>query len=298
MRNYFDTIIIGAGAAGLMCAITAERRGCRVLLLEKSNKPGKKILMSGGGRCNFTNYDIQPENYLGVNPHFCKSALSRYTQWDFIDLVEKHGIDYHEKTRGQLFCNNKSSDILNLLLNELINPNESIRLNCSISNIKQLNNQNFEVKVNRETLHCQSLVVASGGLSIPTLGASGYGFEIARQFGHKVITLRPGLVPFTWLEEEKKLYQQLAGISLPTNISSNHKSFSDFMLFTHRGLSGPAILQISSYWKPGESVDIDISPAQDIVEFLQNQKLSRPKQSIFTALNQLLPKKTLPTTLC
>jgi len=282
-------VVIGAGAAGLMCAITAGQRGRRVLVLERANKPGKKILMSGGGRCNFTNLYVEPENFLSENPHFCKSALSRYTQWDFIDLVCQHGIGYHEKTLGQLFCDDSSKDILNMLLTEAEKVGVTLKTQCEITQVSfegsyQLQNSKGEIKA-------ESVVVASGGLSVPTLGGSDFGYQLAEQFGHTLVPLRPALVPFTFTDGFKLLSEKLSGVSVRARIDVGKQSFLENILFTHRGLSGPAVLQISSYWREGLSVTVDLLPETNCQVFLTEQKQQQPKAMLRTVLSQLLPKK-------
>lgn len=285
MVNNFDVIILGAGAAGLMCAIEAGKRGRRVLVLDHANKPGKKILMSGGGRCNFTNYLVEPTKFISHNPHFCKSALARYTQWDFIELVKKHQIPFHEKTLGQLFCDNKSKDILEMLLKECELANVEIRLNTPIENIEKTA---AGFKVNK--LECESLVIATGGLSIPTLGASPFGYQIAEQFGIKVWPTRAGLVPLTLHDHDKEKFAVLSGIGVDTVVTSEHKKFREASLFTHRGLSGPAILQISSYWNPGETIKINFLPELNIEEFLQ---AAPPVKQLNTILTKFLPARVV-----
>lgn len=287
-----DVIVIGAGAAGLMAAISAGKRGRKVLVLDHSNKVGKKILMSGGGRCNFTNYDIQPENYISQNPHFCKSALSRYTQWDFIALVEKHGIAYHEKTLGQLFCDNKSKDILNMLLDECEQVKATIRDHCCIEKITKIE-QGFKVTTNQGNKQCQSLVVATGGLSIPKMGATGFGYEIAKQFGIEVLPAQAALVPFTLNDKMKADFVELSGTSVDATVTCNNQSFRENILFTHRGLSGPAILQISSYWNQGDEVAINLLPDCNVVELLNTNS----KKQLNTVLSEVFSKK-LANTLC
>ncbi len=253
-----DVIIIGAGAAGLMCAIEAGKRGRRVLLLDHAHKIGKKILMSGGGRCNFTNYHISPECYISHNPHFCKSALSRYTQWNFIELVKKYNIAFHEKTLGQLFCDHSAKDIVNMLLSEAALANVVIKTDVEIFKIFE----GFSVETSIGNFTSESLIIATGGLSIPTMGATPFGYKIAQQFGIKVWPTRAGLVPLTLHVEDKERLAPLSGVSTLVKVSCNEISFKENLLFTHRGLSGPAILQISSYWKPGEEI---------IIEFLSEQ---------------------------
>jgi predicted Rossmann fold flavoprotein len=286
-----DCIIIGAGAAGLMCAIEAGKRHRQVLILDHTNKPGKKILMSGGGRCNFTNYHIHPDSYISHNPHFCKSALSRYTQWDFIDLVKKHHIPFHEKTLGQLFCDNKSKDILDMLLAECEAANVDIRMNAEITKIDKLNDHHFKIKSTRGDFHCESVVIASGGLSIPTMGASPFAYKIAEQFTIPVWPTRAGLVPFTLHPHDKDRFGTLSGIAVESHVSNEHNEFRENILFTHRGVSGPAILQISSYWQPSEEVIINLLPTHNLLDFFHREKQS-PKQ-LNTLLQDLLPKRVV-----
>jgi len=283
-----DVIIIGGGAAGLLCAITAGNRGRNVVVLEGSNKIGKKILMSGGGRCNFTNLHCEPSRFVSANPQFCISALSRYTQWDFIALVEKHGIAYHEKTFGQLFCDDSSKDIVAMLLSECESAGVQIHTHCEISSI--VFDDRFRVASNKRSFDSGSLVVASGGLSIPRMGASGFGYELARQFGHEVLETKAGLVPFTFTGATHELTERLSGISAPARVSTGNFAFSEDILFTHRGLSGPAILQLSSYWSPGDEIHIDLLPATDAADFLLEAKKSQPKSLLRTVLCALLPR--------
>jgi predicted Rossmann fold flavoprotein len=291
--NNSQVIIIGAGAAGLMCALTAAARGRQVLLLDHANKAGKKILMSGGGRCNFTNLYSEPENFLSANPHFCKSALARYSQWDFIALVSKYGVPYHEKKLGQLFCDNKASDILEMLLAECRDAGVQLRLDTEIKQIKAAENGGYQLHSSAGTFSCQSLVVATGGLSIPTLGASGFGYQVAKQFGHQLLPTRAALVPFTITEPQlKALCSELSGTSVEDClVSCNGISFRENILFTHRGLSGPAILQISSYWQPGDAVQINLLPHIDLHEWLPAQQLERPNSELKTLLAELFTKK-------
>ena len=283
-------IIIGAGAAGLMCALSAAQRGREVLLIDHANKPGKKILMSGGGRCNFTNMYTEPANFLSQNPHFCKSALARYTQWDFIALVAKHGVPYHEKKLGQLFCDNKSSDILGLLLAECESAGVELRMDTSVQAIEKTA-EGYRLQTSMGPLACQSLVVATGGLSIPTLGATGFGYQIARQFGHSVLPTRAGLVPFTITDQLKEICAELSGTSVDCLVSCNDQAFRENLLFTHRGLSGPAILQISSFWQPGDSVEINLLPDHDALAWLQQQQAERPNSELKTLLGEVFTKK-------
>ncbi len=287
--NHWDVVVIGAGAAGLMCAITAGQRGRRVLVLVRANKPGKKILMSGGGRCNFTNLYVEPENFLSENPHFCKSALSRYTQWDFIDLVCQHGIGYHEKTLGQLFCDDSSKDILNMLLAEAEKAGVTLKTQCEITQVSFEGSYQFQTSEGE--IKAESVVVASGGLSVPTLGGSDFGYQLAEQFGHTLVPLRPALVPFTFTDGFKLLSEKLSGVSVRARIDVGKQSFLENILFTHRGLSGPAVLQISSYWREGLSVTVDLLPETSCQVFLTEQKQQQPKAMLRTVLSQLLPKK-------
>lgn len=285
----FDSIIIGGGAAGLMCAITAGQRGKKILLLERSNKIGKKILMSGGGRCNFTNLFVEPDNFLCQNPHFCKSALSQYTQWDFIALVEKHGIPYHEKTLGQLFCDRSSKDILAMLLTECKKANVTIKTNIQINKVTQHNNS-YQVHTKNEQYQCNSLVVASGGLSIPSLGGSGYGYQLAQQFAIPCFETRAALVPFTFSDHYKPIFTELSGLSVDVEVSANNQSFREALLFTHRGLSGPAILQISSYWNNSKNVTINLLPDKQAEILLIQLKQTHSKSLLRSQLNHHLPK--------
>lgn len=290
--SFFPVIIIGAGAAGLMCAAQAAARGRQVLLLDHANKPGKKILMSGGGRCNFTNMYCEPTNFLSHNPHFCKSALARYSQWDFVELVVKHDVPYHEKKLGQLFCDRKASDILNLLLAECDEHGVDLRLDTSIETITKLDG-GYRLHTSAGEFSCESLVIATGGLSIPTLGATGFGYQVAKQFGHTLLPTRAGLVPFTITEPQlKALCTELSGTSVEDCVvSCNGVSFKENILFTHRGLSGPAILQISSYWQPGDAISINLLPHIDLPEWLAAQQRERPNSELKTLLAELFTKK-------
>ena len=285
-----DVVIIGAGAAGLMCALTAAGRGRKVMLIDHANKAGKKILMSGGGRCNFTNMYTEPNNFLSQNPHFCKSALARYTQWDFIEMVAKHGVPYHEKKLGQLFCDNKSSDILEMLLDECQKAGVSLHLDTSVEQIEKTDN-GYSLNTTLGPIDCQSLVVATGGLSIPTLGATGFGYQIAKQFGHTLLATRAGLVPFTITDQLKEICTELSGTSVDCLVSCNDQSFRENILFTHRGLSGPAILQISSFWNTGDTVEINLLPDLDALSWLQTQQAERPNSELKTLLGEIFTKK-------
>jgi predicted Rossmann fold flavoprotein len=283
-------VIIGAGAAGMLCAVTAAERGRRVLLLDHANKAGKKILMSGGGRCNFTNMYAEPANFASTNPHFCKSALARYTPWDFIALVCKHEVPYHEKKLGQLFCDNKSKDIQRLLLEECRQAGVELHLDTSVHRIEPAGT-GYALDTDLGPVAAPSLVIATGGLSIPTLGATGFGYEVARQFGHTVTATRAGLVPFTVSGELKALCTELSGTSVDCVARCNGESFRENLLFTHRGLSGPAILQISSFWRPGDAVEIDLLPDRDALEWLQAERAARPNTELKTLLGEVFTKK-------
>lgn len=312
--THYDVIIIGAGASGLYCALTAGRRGRRVLVLDHANKAGKKILMSGGGRCNFTNYFVEPEHFIGTNPHFCKSALSRYPSWEFIGMVESHKIAYHEREHGQLFCDDSAQDILTMLLDECRAVGVQVKLSTQIDQVQAMradNSKRFELTTSKKLgkkdiaqaqtpkvrYRCESLVVATGGLSIPTMGASGIGYELAQQFGHTLITTDASLVPFTFTDKTGELIRALAGISLPVIASNERISFKLPVLFTHRGLSGPAMLQLSNYWQTGETITINLLPEIDVTALLLARKSSHPRQLIRTVLadntDNALPKKLL-----
>ena len=287
----FDAIVIGAGAAGMFCAAQAGQAGLRVLLLDNGKKPGRKILMSGGGRCNFTNLYVEPAAYLSQNPHFCKSALARYTQWDFIDLVGKHGIAWHEKTLGQLFCDDSAEQIVKLLVDECAKGNVTMRLRSEVLSVER-DEAGFSLQLNGETVTTKKLVIASGGLSMPGLGASPFGYKIAEQFGLKVLPTRAGLVPFTLHKPMLDVSQTISGVSVPSVISAQDGTvFRESLLFTHRGLSGPAVLQISSYWQPGEFVTINLLPDIDLAEFLDAQRAEHPNQSLKNTLAMHLPKR-------
>ncbi|MEH8046757.1 NAD(P)/FAD-dependent oxidoreductase [Gallibacterium anatis] len=290
MKRY-DVIIIGAGAAGLFCAAQIGKKGKSVLLLDNGKKVGRKILMSGGGYCNFTNLDVGAQHYLSQNPHFVKSALARYNQWDFIALLAEYGISYHEKELGQLFTDNGAEQIVAMLLKECQAANVQIQLQVQISQVTQLTD-GFEVKYGNELcLQCENLVIASGGLSMPKLGATAFGYQIAEQFGLSVVPPRASLVPFTWREQDQ-VFVDLAGISLPITVTAeNGMSFSNALLFTHRGISGPAMLQISNYWLPNQPLFIDFLPKIRLDEYLQAMRQSSSKMQLKTALQRLLPNK-------
>lgn len=319
--QHYDVVIVGGGAAGLMCAITAGQRGRRVLVVEHANRVGKKILMSGGGRCNFTNTGATPANFLSANPHFCKSALARYTPAHFIELVERHGIAYHEKELGQLFCDESSKLIVKMLLDECAAVGVRVETSCSVERVQPGDNgaattalvsgapdstgpsasvppsaAMFRVHTSRGAFAAPALVVACGGLSIPAMGASGYGYELARQFGHAVLPTRAGLVPLTLSGKHQERLADLSGVALPVTAScagqrGNGASFSNFMLVTHRGISGPAILQISSYWQPGDELQLDLLPGADALDTLLHLQRERPATELRTVLGELLPKR-------
>ncbi len=284
-----DVVIIGAGAAGLMCAIGAGRRGRRVLVLDHADEAGAKILISGGGRCNFTNRDTVPERFLSDNPAFCRSALRRYTPVDFIALVEKHGIAYHEKTLGQLFCDGSARGIVAMLLAECEAAGVELRLGERVGDLARADS--FRIDTDRGPVAAQSLVLATGGLSIPKLGATGFAFDAARRFGLAVTPTAPALVPMTFDGETLALMRPLSGVALDTVARLDRHSFREAMLFTHRGLSGPAILQISSCWRPGSAITLDLLPGEDAAAFLLGRKRTRPKAELRTVLAELLPQR-------
>lgn len=289
MNNY-DVIILGGGAAGLMCAIAAGQRGRRCLVLEASNRVGKKILMSGGGRCNFTNLHCDPTHFISANPNFCISALSRYTQWDFISLVEQHGISYHEKTQGQLFCDETAKDIVAMLEAECAQAGVEIRTDAAITAVAR--NKCFEVVSNDTTFSSESLVLATGGLSIPKMGASDFGYRLARQFGIALRETRAGLVPFMFTGGVKDLTGRLSGLSVPARVStaSGEVGFTESILFTHRGLSGPAALQLSSYWQAGDGIVVDLLPGTDAEELLLAAKETQPRAQLRSVIAERLPR--------
>jgi len=285
----FDVIVIGAGAAGLMCAGTAAAFGKSALVLDHAEKAGKKILISGGGRCNFTNRFTTAANFISANPHFCKSALARFTANDFIEWVHRSGISYHERNHGQLFCDNSASDILDMLMQPCQEFGVKIHLRTTISRVQR--NKLFEIETDRGTFTAESLVVATGGLSIPKMGATGFGHKIAAQFGLNIITPVAGLVPFTFTGHEKDDLKALAGISLNVSVTLRGHLFCEALLFTHRGLSGPAMLQISSYWRPGDVLCINLLPDLDISTWLNQKRKQRPKAMLATVLSEQLPKR-------
>ena len=300
LQSEYDVIIIGAGASGLMCALTAGERGRKVLILDHANKIGKKIIISGGGRCNFTNMYTEPANYLSDNSHFCKSALSRYTQWDFQALVDKYQVAWHEKTLGQLFCDDRSQQIVDLLVEECRNVGVTIRAKTKIEQIENLQNgeaPNYRLKTTLGDLTCQSLVVATGGLSFPTMGATGFGYEVAEQFGHQLAPVRPALVPFTMPKKWLEHFAELSGVSAEVIATCNSQSFRENLLITHRGVSGPAILQVSSYWKENDKVSINWLPGVSIYDWLKEAQEQRPKAGTQTILSQHMTKR-LAQALC
>jgi len=286
-----DVLIIGASASGLMCAIEAAKRGRKVQVLDHANKAGKKILMSGGGRCNFTNYEVSAEHYISHNPHFCKSALSRYSQWDFIGLVSDYKIPFHERDHGQLFCDESAKDILTMLLSECAHAGVKIQLNCDISAVEKTALGKFELQTSFGNYQADSLVIATGGLSIPKMGASPFGYKIAQQFGHKVWPTSAGLVPFTLQEGDKSWVAKLSGVAINCIVSNQHSSFRENILLTHRGLSGPAILQISSYWQAGESITINLLPDLELDEVLEQARTENANTLLKNVLAKHLPKR-------
>ena len=285
-----DCVVLGAGAAGLMCAIEAGRRGRSVVVIDHADKPAEKIRISGGGKCNFTHLKATPKNYISENPRFCISALKRFTPWDFLDRVIQRGIPYYEKSEGQLFCETSANDIIKMLLDDLKAAGGQLRLSTSVNHVEQADT-GFELQTSGGPIACEKLVVATGGLSIPKMGATGFAYDLARQFGHDIVETRPALVPFTlgpdWLDR----LQGLPGVSVEARVSVSKTAFSDGFLVTHRGLSGPSILQISSYWRPGEAVTIDLCPGHAVEKWLLDRKQSRGKQALVTAISELLPRR-------
>jgi predicted Rossmann fold flavoprotein len=285
----FDVIIIGAGAAGLMCAGVAAQGGKSVLVLDHAEKPGKKILISGGGRCNFTNRFISAAAYISQNPHFCKSALARFTAADFISMVEKSAITHHERNHGQLFCDDSAQQIIDMLMQPCREHSVTVQLRSTITSVQK--NDTFEVQSDKGLFRADSLVVATGGLSMPKMGATPFGLKLAKQFGLKTVPTVAGLAPFTFTGKEQEVLKSLAGISLDASVCCGNKVFKEAMLFTHRGLSGPAMLQISSYWQPGDELDIDLLPDCNIKIFLAEKRQSRPQARLSTLLSERLPKR-------
>ena len=292
--NQYDVLIIGAGASGLMTAYMAAQRGRKVVVVEKANKVGKKILMSGGGKCNFTNLYVEPENYISHNPHFVISALTRYTNWDFIGMVCEYGIEYEERKHGQLFTLKGSKEILAMLLNECEKTGlVDIKTNCDVKSVNTVDDLGFQIATNIGYFQAESVVVASGGLSIPTLGGSAIGYEIAKQFGHHVYPTRAGLVPFTFSDNFKDITNRLSGNAIEATLSNELNAFTEALLFTHRGLSGPSSLQLSNYWDVGQSFQINFLPQLDLTEFLKSKKSEQPKVLIRTLLSEFMPKSVV-----
>ncbi|CAN7568626.1 NAD(P)/FAD-dependent oxidoreductase [Ensifer adhaerens] len=290
MAEKTDVVIIGAGAAGMMCAIEAGKRGRRVAVLDHAKAPGEKIRISGGGRCNFTNIHAGPKNFLSTNPHFCKSALARYTPRDFLALVEKHGIAWHEKTLGQLFCDHSAKDIIKMLLSEMRDVHADLRLETTIESVER-HGAGFRVMTGEGPIDAQSLVVASGGKSIPKMGATGLAYRIAEQFGLGLIETRPGLVPLTLDPAQLEAIGELAGVAADAEARSGKTAFREAVLITHRGLSGPAILQISSYWREGQEIVLRLMPDIDIAAILKEIRRTHGKQAVQTALGDILPRR-------
>ncbi len=282
----YDVVIIGAGAAGLFCAAEAGKRGRKVLVIEHNAQVGRKILISGGGRCNFTNREVKAENFISKNPHFCKSALARYTPDDFVELVKKHRIEFYEKKLGQLFCRESARQIVEMLLTECRRAKVEIRTDCSVKSV--VKNDSFEIETSREKFIGESLVIATGGLSFPKIGATDFGYRVAKQFNLKIVETRASLVALV-ASKAAQNFKKLAGVSIDANVSFGKKSFRENILFTHRGLSGPAILQISNYWQRGESVSVDLSPTADVLDLLENNRES--KQNLDNFLSRILPNR-------
>lgn len=291
----FDVVIIGAGAAGLHCAAVAGAQGKKVLLIDHAKRPGKKILISGGGRSNFTNYYIEPEKYICENPHFCKSALSQYTQWDFIALVEKHKIPYHEKTLGQLFCDNSAKELVAMLVTECEKAGVTFSFQTEVLSTEKTTTTGYCVVTNKDKYTCKSLIIASGGLSMPKLGATPFAYKIAEQFGLEVLPTRAGLVPFTLQPELKTPLAEISGVSIPVSVSTERTSFNEDMLITHRGLSGPAVLQASSYWLPGEDITVDLYPTGSFDEVLGQAIAAQPMLQLKNFLSTLFAKRFVET---
>ena len=291
MTEHYDALVLGGGAAGLMTAWQAGLRGKQVRVLERSNKAGRKILMSGGGRCNFTNLYVSEDNFICSNPHFVKSALNRYTAWDFIGKVIEHEVPYHERKHGQLFCDNKARDILNLLLDECAQVGAEVSTRCDITDITYTaDNRLYHVSTSQGVMKTPALVVATGGLSIPSMGTTPFGYEIAKQFGMRVLPLRASLVPYTFDGALRDMFSRLSGNAIDVEIRFGSTVFNEAMLFTHRGLSGPVVLQISNYWIPGQAITVDLMPGLDAAQLLIDAKTSRPRSLVRTVLQQHLPK--------
>jgi predicted Rossmann fold flavoprotein len=288
--DQFDVVVIGAGAAGMMCAIEAGKRGRRVLVIDHAAAPGEKIRISGGGRCNFTNVNAAPANFLSANPHFAISALRRYTAKDFIAWVEREGIAYHEKTLGQLFCDNSAKDIIAMLTSAMRAAGVTLRLKTSVERVEQ-EDEGFSLETSGGRVTCEALVIASGGKSIPKMGATGFGYEIARQFGLNIVETRPALVPLTFEIGMLERLKPLAGVAVDSVVASGKTKFTEAMLFTHRGLSGPSILQISSYWREGQAITVSMAPGVDIAAALKSARQTRGKQAAITVLSEHLPRR-------
>ena len=286
-----DVIIIGAGASGLFCAIEAARRGRQVVVLDHAASPGRKILASGGGRCNFSNYEVAPGHFLSANPHFCKSALSRYNQWNFLDLVKESKIRFVEREHGQLFCEQSASEILAMLLDLCEKSGVRIFTRQTITEVKRSEKGGFVVTANQISYVSASLVIASGGLAMGDLGASDLGYTLAKKFGHTIIPTRPGLVPLTFSARDKEILAPLSGIALPATVTCRKESFTENLLFTHRGLSGPVILQISNYWQAGDPITIDLLPGCDLLDVLKAARKAHPQRQLKTVLHERLPKR-------
>ncbi|WP_180168881.1 NAD(P)/FAD-dependent oxidoreductase [Acinetobacter sp. YH12021] len=294
MVHQVDVVVLGAGASGLMTAYMAAQRGRKVLVVEKANKVGKKILMSGGGKCNFTNLEVEPNHYISHNPHFVISALTRYTNWDFIGLVCEYGIEYEERKHGQLFTLNGAKEILAMLLAECEKTNlVDIQTNCEVKAVNALDDQGFQIATTLGYFQANAVVVATGGLSIPTLGGSGIGYEIAKQFGHHVYPTRAGLVPFTFSDSFKEVTTRLSGNAVDATLSNSLNSFTEALLFTHRGLSGPSALQLSNYWDVGQNFKINFLPYLELYDFFKNKKQNSPKVLLRTLLSEHLPKSVV-----
>lgn len=288
--KHYDVVILGAGGAGLFCAMTAAARGRSVLVLDHAKAPGEKIRISGGGRCNFTNLHATAANFISENPRFCISALKSYTQRDFIALVDKHNIAWHEKTLGQLFCDGSSQQIIDMLLAECHGAGAAIELQTKISRVEKTE-AGFEVATDRTRITCTSLVIATGGKSIPKMGATGFGYELAKQFGLNIVTPRPALVPLTFGPDLMRQIDGLAGLAADATVACGKTRFAEALLFTHKGLSGPSILQISSYWEEGKEIAINLAPASDVLAVLKEARKEQPKQDVATALSRLVPKR-------
>jgi predicted Rossmann fold flavoprotein len=289
--RYRDVVIIGAGAAGMMCAAEAGRRGRRVLIIDHAQTPGEKIRISGGGRCNFTNIHTAPRNFLSNNPRFCISALSRYTCQDFIALVRRHGIGFHEKTLGQLFCDDSAMQIITMLTDEMAAGGVDLALSTGVETVEAAADGGFRLRLGNETVSCASLVIASGGLSIPKIGATGFGYDLARRFGLRVTETRPALVPLTFAPEDLARVKPLAGVAVEARVACDGTGFDEALLFTHRGLSGPAILQISSFWRDGRDIVVDMAPGTDVFELLRQARAENGRQAPVTVLSRLLPRR-------